>query len=115
MKSKFSPLALGTAIAVLAAATSSTRAETLQEAWHAALAADGRLAAATSRTMANEAALAVARAERLPSVTATAADSDGGIQSVAFFANGQPIGTSTNAPYTVQWNVATGAFVSSAA
>ena len=41
------------------------------------------------------------------SVTATAADTDGGIQSVAFFANGQPIGTSTNAPYTVQWNVTT--------
>jgi outer membrane protein TolC len=51
------------------------RAETLDEAWGAALAADGRFAAAASRSLATEAALAAARAERLPSVTATAATS----------------------------------------
>jgi outer membrane protein TolC len=47
----------------------------LDEAWATALAADGRFAAATSRSQADEAALAAARAERLPSVTATAATS----------------------------------------
>jgi outer membrane protein TolC len=47
----------------------------LDEAWDAALAADARFAAATSRSQANEAALAAARAERLPSVTATVATS----------------------------------------
>ena len=38
-------------------------------------------------------------------VTATASDSDGGIQSVSFFANGSLIGTSTAAPYSVGWSV----------
>jgi outer membrane protein TolC len=51
------------------------RAETLSDAWDAALAADGRFAAAMSRSQANEAALAAAHAERLPTVTATAATS----------------------------------------
>jgi outer membrane protein TolC len=63
-----------TTIAV-AIAASAARAETLDEAWEAALVADGRFAAATSRSQASEAALAAARAERLPSVTATAATS----------------------------------------
>jgi outer membrane protein TolC len=65
---------VATTIAV-ALAASASRAETLNEAWEAALVADGRFAAATSRSQANEAALAAARAERLPSVTATAATS----------------------------------------
>jgi outer membrane protein TolC len=64
------------AMLIVAAITASaTRAETLDEAWAAALAADGRFAAATLRSQANEAALAAARAERLPSVTAAAATS----------------------------------------
>jgi outer membrane protein TolC len=65
-------------VAVLIAAVitaTATRAETLEEAWEAALAVDGRFAAATSRSQANEAALAAARAERLPIVTASAAAS----------------------------------------
>ena len=65
---------VATAIAV-AVVASATRAETLDEAWDAALAADARFAAATSRSQANEAALAAARAERLPSVTASVATS----------------------------------------
>jgi outer membrane protein len=60
------------AFSLLAAAA---HGETLDEAWTAALAADGRLAAASSRSLATEAALAAARAERLPSVTATASTS----------------------------------------
>jgi outer membrane protein TolC len=60
---------------VVTCMASASRAETLEEAWDAALAADGRLAAATSRSQANDAAFAAARAERLPSVTATAATS----------------------------------------
>jgi outer membrane protein TolC len=59
----------------LAVAAARGRAETLEEAWQAALAADGRLAAAASRSSASDAALAAARAERLPAVTATAATS----------------------------------------
>jgi len=59
----------------LAGAGSATRAETLDEAWQAALTTDARFAAATSRSQANEAALEAARAERLPSVTATVASS----------------------------------------
>src|SRR5262249_7555747 len=44
-------------------------------------------------------------------VTASASDSDGTIASVAFFANGAPIGTDTTSPYTVSWpNVAAGAY-----
>jgi outer membrane protein TolC len=66
------PVALSIAVAGLAFAA---RAETLDEAWDAALAADGRFAAAASRSLATEAALAAARAERLPRVTATAATS----------------------------------------
>jgi outer membrane protein len=73
-----SRLSLLTAIAMASAAASAPapgRAETLDEAWQAALAADGRLAAATSRSMASDAALAAARAERLPTVTAAAVTS----------------------------------------
>jgi outer membrane protein len=62
-------------LAATALAASAPHAETLDEAWAAALASDGRFAAATSRSQANEAALSAARAERLPSVTATAATS----------------------------------------
>jgi len=59
----------------VAGACSATRAETLDQAWQAALTADARFAAATLRSQANEAALEAARAERLPSVTATVASS----------------------------------------
>jgi outer membrane protein TolC len=62
-------------VTLLAAAAAPGRAETLEEAWQAALAADGRLAAAAARSSASDAALAAARAERLPAVTATAATS----------------------------------------
>jgi len=65
---------IAAAIAV-AVTASAARAETLDDAWEAALAADARFAAATSRLQANEEALAGARAERLPSVTASAATS----------------------------------------
>ena len=65
----------GVAMFIGLAAASATRAETLEEAWQAALAADARFAAATSRSQANEAALEAARAERLPSVTATVSSS----------------------------------------
>jgi len=37
-------------------------------------------------------------------VTANAADSDGTVASVAFFANGAPIGTDTTSPFSVAWN-----------
>ncbi len=48
-------------------------------------------------------------------VTAATADSDGTIASVAFFANGAPIGTDTTSPYTVAWtNVAAGSHTLSA-
>jgi outer membrane protein len=63
------------ALVVTLASAPAARSETLEDAWRAALAADGRFAAATSRSSANEAALAAARAERLPSVTATTAAS----------------------------------------
>ena len=44
-------------------------------------------------------------------VTADAADTDGAIASVDFFANGAPIGTATSSPYTIAWNnVATGSY-----
>jgi hypothetical protein len=36
-------------------------------------------------------------------VSATAADSDGSIQQVAFFANGAPIGTDTTSPFSANW------------
>ncbi len=36
-------------------------------------------------------------------VEAIAADSDGTVDSVAFFANGQPIGTDATAPYSISW------------
>jgi outer membrane protein TolC len=62
-------------VIAVAFAASAARAETLSEAWDAALAADARFAAATSRSQATEAAVAAARADRLPSVTATAATS----------------------------------------
>jgi outer membrane protein TolC len=50
--------------------TAAAGAETLDDAWRAALANDGRLAAAESRTSAADASLAAARAERYPTVTA---------------------------------------------
>jgi hypothetical protein len=37
-------------------------------------------------------------------VSANAADSDGTIASVAFYANGSPIGTDTSAPFSIAWN-----------
>jgi RHS repeat-associated protein len=44
-------------------------------------------------------------------VTADASDSDGTVAQVAFFANGDPIGTATSSPFTVQWaNVQAGAY-----
>jgi outer membrane protein TolC len=63
------------AFAAAALAASAAPAETLDEAWAAALAADARYAAATARAESNEAALSGAVAERLPTVTATAATS----------------------------------------
>jgi outer membrane protein len=63
-----------TAAALLAAAFG-TQAETLEDAWRAALATDGRFAGAEMRFAASDASLAAARAERYPSVTATAATS----------------------------------------
>lgn len=44
-------------------------------------------------------------------VSANAADSDGTVTQVQFFANGSPIGTDTGAPYSVDWtNVAAGSY-----
>jgi outer membrane protein TolC len=63
------------AMVALAATRCTAFGETLEDAWRAALAADGRLAAAEARTAASDAALSVARAERYPSVTATTATS----------------------------------------
>jgi len=49
-------------------------------------------------------------------VTATAADSDGTVTQVEFFANGNPIGVATSAPYTVNWSgVAAGLYSLTAA
>ena len=59
----------------LAALARAAGAETLDEAWRTALAADARLAAAETRTAASEALLLAARAERRPSVTAATATS----------------------------------------
>jgi len=44
-----------------------------------------------------------------PSVTvsATASDSDGVVQQVAFFANGAPIGVDTSSPYSITWTAPT--------
>ena len=39
-------------------------------------------------------------------LAATASDSDGTIQSVAFFANGNPLNTDMNAPYSFNWTTA---------
>ena len=36
-------------------------------------------------------------------VLANAGDTDGTVQQVAFFANGQPIGTDTSSPYSIAW------------
>jgi outer membrane protein TolC len=57
------------------AAALTAEAETLEEAWDAAIAANGRLSASTSRTVASEEALTAARAERMPSVALTTATS----------------------------------------
>ena len=44
-------------------------------------------------------------------VTADAKDSDGTVAKVAFFANGNPVGTATASPFTIQWaNVQAGAY-----
>jgi outer membrane protein TolC len=64
-----------TTTVALALAAEAASAETLEEAWQAAVAADGRLAAAEARYAASHSALAAARAERLPSVTVTTATS----------------------------------------
>jgi hypothetical protein len=40
-------------------------------------------------------------------IDATAADADGTVQKVEFFANGLSIGTDTTSPYSIAWNVAT--------
>ncbi|HEY6167974.1 MAG TPA: Ig-like domain-containing protein [Verrucomicrobiae bacterium] len=37
-------------------------------------------------------------------VGATASDTDGSVTQVAFFANGSPLGTTTNSPYSATWN-----------
>jgi hypothetical protein len=42
-------------------------------------------------------------------VTAGAADSDGSVARVDFFANGSLVGTDTTAPYSVQWSTSTAA------
>ena len=48
-------------------------------------------------------------------LTATASDSDGTVQQVAFFQGTNPLGTVTNAPFTLLWsNVLAGAYVLSA-
>jgi RHS repeat-associated protein len=45
------------------------------------------------------------------SVSADAADADGTVSQVQFFANGSPIGTDTSAPYAVEWvNPAAGSY-----
>jgi hypothetical protein len=45
------------------------------------------------------------------SVTATAADADGSVTRVDFYANGSAIGTAFTAPYTINWaNVAAGSY-----
>jgi phosphatidylserine/phosphatidylglycerophosphate/cardiolipin synthase-like enzyme len=44
-------------------------------------------------------------------LSATAADSDGTVTQVQFFANGSPVGTDTTAPFSVAWsNVAAGSY-----
>jgi pectate lyase len=44
-------------------------------------------------------------------VSANATDSNGTVTSVAFFANGSPIGTDTSSPYSISWNnVAAGTY-----
>ena len=44
-------------------------------------------------------------------VLANAGDTDGTVQQVAFFANGQPIGTDTTSPYSIAWtNVTAGTY-----
>jgi hypothetical protein len=62
-------------IASAVAASLSSDAETLEDAWNAAIAANGRLSASTSRAIASEEALTAARAERLPNVALTTATS----------------------------------------
>jgi outer membrane protein TolC len=63
------------AVAALALVSLTAAAETLDEAWAAALANDGRLAAAQARERAADAALAAARAEHYPSVSVSTATS----------------------------------------
>ena len=54
---------------------------------------------------------AVFTAPAAMTISATAADSDGSVTSVAFFVNGAPIGTDTTSPYSVAWtNVAPGTY-----
>ncbi len=62
------------AIALLCLAHA-THAETLEDAWSVAIAADGRLAAATARTDAAAAELSAARAARRPNVAANSSTS----------------------------------------
>lgn len=45
------------------------------------------------------------------SISASAADSDGTVAQVEFFANGSPLGTATAAPFSINWaNVAAGSY-----
>lgn len=46
----------------------------------------------------------------LVTIDATAADPDGGVQQVAFFANGVPIGTDAVSPFSVAWAPALGTY-----
>ena len=55
--------------------------------------------------------LGVVQAPGMVTVMGDANDPDGSIVSVQFFANGLPIGTDTNAPYTAQLNLLYGGFV----
>ena len=56
------------------------------------------------------AANAVFNAGATVAITANAADTDGTVTQVEFFANGSPVGTATASPYTVNWTPAAGAY-----
>jgi RHS repeat-associated protein len=90
---------------------------------YTAVATDNRNATATSAAVAISvnaaptvsitapAANAVFNALASITVTASAADTDGTVSQVQFFANGNPIGTAISAPFTISWtNVAAGAY-----
>jgi subtilisin family serine protease len=76
------------------------------EAWGVAAANTAPLVAITA-----PASGAVFAAPATIPVTAAASDSDGTVASVAFFANGGPIGTATTSPFTISWtSVAAGSY-----